>query len=81
MGKPASNFASFDRYRRLARRRGVPAPSAQDALLRGLEADQRIELGGAMADLEARRLLEAHAREFPQGQLAAQREEMLRQLR
>ncbi|KYF93501.1 RNA polymerase subunit sigma [Sorangium cellulosum] len=49
MGKPAIDFADFDRYRRLARRRGVPAQSAedvaQDALLRGLEADQRTELG------------------------------------
>ncbi|XYH93683.1 RNA polymerase sigma factor [Sorangium sp. So ce1128] len=57
MGKPASSFASFDRYRRLARRRGVPARSAedvaQDALLRGLEADQRIELGGDPAPYHA----------------------------
>ncbi|WP_437923833.1 sigma-70 family RNA polymerase sigma factor [Sorangium sp. So ce291] len=57
MGKPASSFASFDRYRRLARRRGVPARSAedvaQDALLRGLEADQRIEPGGDPAPYHA----------------------------
>ncbi|WP_437752302.1 sigma-70 family RNA polymerase sigma factor [Sorangium sp. So ce1389] len=57
MGKPASSFASFDRYRRLARRLGVPAPSAedvaQDALLRGLEADRRIELGGDLAPYHA----------------------------
>ncbi len=33
------------------------------------------------ADAEARRLLEAHAREFPRGQLAAEREALLRQLR
>ncbi|AUX38867.1 RNA polymerase sigma factor [Sorangium cellulosum] len=35
----------------------------------------------AVADLEARRLLEDHAREFPRGRLAREREEMLRQLR
>lgn len=52
--KPAT---SFDLYRRLARRLGVPARSAEDiaqnALLRGLEADQRIELSGDPAAYRA----------------------------
>ncbi|WP_437628221.1 hypothetical protein [Sorangium sp. So ce1151] len=45
------------------------------------DARRAVEAHEAMADLEARRLLEAHAREFPRGQFAAEREEMLRQLR
>ncbi|WP_437797986.1 sigma-70 family RNA polymerase sigma factor [Sorangium sp. So ce693] len=50
MGKPAGTFSSFELFRRLARRFGVPARDAedvaQDALLRGLDADGRIEAGG-----------------------------------
>ncbi|KYF74881.1 RNA polymerase subunit sigma [Sorangium cellulosum] len=50
MDKPASLSSSFELFRRIARRLGVPARHAedvaQDALLRGLEADQRIDLGG-----------------------------------
>ncbi|AGP39460.1 RNA polymerase sigma factor [Sorangium cellulosum] len=53
MGEPASTPTSFEFFRRLARRFGVPARHAddiaQEALLRGLEADQRVELGGARA--------------------------------
>ncbi|WP_438029680.1 sigma-70 family RNA polymerase sigma factor [Sorangium sp. So ce233] len=51
--KPAAPPTSFDLFRRLAIRRGVPARDAEDvaqeALLRGLEADQRIEPGGDSA--------------------------------
>ncbi|WP_437899064.1 sigma-70 family RNA polymerase sigma factor [Sorangium sp. So ce124] len=50
MGKPAGIFSSFELFRRLARRFGVPARDAedvaQDSLLRGLDADGRIEAGG-----------------------------------
>ncbi|WP_441290713.1 RNA polymerase sigma factor [Sorangium sp. KYC3313] len=50
MGKPAGTFSSFELFRRLARRFGVPARDAedvaQDALLRGLDAEGRIEAGG-----------------------------------
>ncbi|WP_437720870.1 RNA polymerase sigma factor [Sorangium sp. So ce861] len=50
MDKPASLSSSFELFRRIARRLGVPARHAedvaQDALLRGLEADQRLDLSG-----------------------------------
>ncbi|WP_437326812.1 RNA polymerase sigma factor [Sorangium sp. So ce381] len=50
MGNPAGTFSSFELFRRLARRFGVPARNAedvaQDALLRGLDAEGRIEAGG-----------------------------------
>ncbi|WP_437312347.1 hypothetical protein [Sorangium sp. So ce388] len=67
-------------------RASSPASAVQSAVNereRSLIRDARraVEAHEAMADLEARRLLEAHAREFSQGQLAAEREEMLRQLR
>ncbi|MGK3985791.1 sigma-70 family RNA polymerase sigma factor [Sorangium sp. So ce136] len=45
------------------------------------EARRAIEDHNAVADAEARRLLETHAREFPQGQLAAEREALLAQIR
>lgn len=45
------------------------------------QARRAIEAGNAMADVEALQLLHAHAREFPDGLLAAEREAMLRQLR
>ncbi|WP_437727043.1 RNA polymerase sigma factor [Sorangium sp. So ce861] len=50
MGKPATLLRSFDGFRRLARRLGVPARDAEDvaqnALLRGLEVKSRVELSG-----------------------------------
>ncbi|WP_437903464.1 sigma-70 family RNA polymerase sigma factor [Sorangium sp. So ce327] len=53
MGEPGSTPTGFEFFRRLARRFGVPARHAedlaQDALLRELEANQRIELGEARA--------------------------------
>ncbi|AUX33617.1 MULTISPECIES: RNA polymerase sigma factor [Sorangium] len=53
MGEPGSPPTGFEFFRRLARRFGVPARDAedlaQDALLRELEADQRVELGEARA--------------------------------
>ncbi|XYH96288.1 hypothetical protein ACMHYB_52315 [Sorangium sp. So ce1128] len=45
------------------------------------QARRAIEAHDVMADVEARRLLEAHARQFPRGRLAAEREALLRQLR
>ncbi|WP_437581973.1 RNA polymerase sigma factor [Sorangium sp. So ce887] len=57
MGEPGSTPTGFEFFRRLARRFGVPARDAedlaQDALLRGLEADLRIELGEARASYGA----------------------------
>ncbi|XYH95629.1 RNA polymerase sigma factor [Sorangium sp. So ce1128] len=57
MGQPGSTPTGFDFFRRLARRFGVPARHAedlaQDALLRGLEADLRVELGEARASYGA----------------------------
>ncbi|KYG02708.1 RNA polymerase subunit sigma [Sorangium cellulosum] len=44
-------------------------------------ARRAIEAGNAEAALEARRLLEAHAEEFPRGRLAAEREALLMQIR
>ncbi|XXT25579.1 sigma-70 family RNA polymerase sigma factor [Sorangium sp. So ce429] len=53
MGEPGSTPTGFEFFRRLARRLGVPARHAedfaQDALLRGLEAELRVELGEARA--------------------------------
>ncbi|WP_438020375.1 sigma-70 family RNA polymerase sigma factor [Sorangium sp. So ce315] len=45
------------------------------------KARRAIEAHTALGDLEARWLLEAHAREFPRGPFAAEREALLRQLR
>ncbi|WP_437914975.1 sigma-70 family RNA polymerase sigma factor [Sorangium sp. So ce302] len=45
------------------------------------QARRAVEAGNAMADVEALQLLNAHAREFPDGLLAAEREALLRQLR
>ncbi|WP_437580053.1 RNA polymerase sigma factor [Sorangium sp. So ce887] len=48
MGEPGSSSTGFEFFRRLARRLGVPARHAEDvaqeALLRGLEADQPVDL-------------------------------------
>ncbi|MGK3998157.1 sigma-70 family RNA polymerase sigma factor [Sorangium sp. So ce1024] len=53
MGEPGSTPTGFELFRRLARRFGVPARDAedlaQDALLRGLEADQRLDRGEGRA--------------------------------
>ncbi|WP_437545651.1 sigma-70 family RNA polymerase sigma factor [Sorangium sp. So ce367] len=50
MGKPPTVFPGFELFRRLARRHGVPERNAEDiaqeALLRGLEADRRLDPGG-----------------------------------
>ncbi|WP_437931808.1 sigma-70 family RNA polymerase sigma factor [Sorangium sp. So ce291] len=45
------------------------------------QARAAIEARNARADVEARRLLERHALEFPRGQLAAEREALLRRIR
>ncbi|KYF55806.1 RNA polymerase subunit sigma [Sorangium cellulosum] len=45
------------------------------------QARRAIEARNATANVEALRLLKAHAREFPRGRLAAEREALLRQLR
>ncbi|WP_437582040.1 RNA polymerase sigma factor [Sorangium sp. So ce887] len=58
----------------------VPAVSEREQSLID-EARRAIEDHNAVADAEARRLLETHAREFPQGELAAEREALLTQVR
>ncbi|WP_437523357.1 sigma-70 family RNA polymerase sigma factor [Sorangium sp. So ce726] len=58
----------------------VPAVSEREQSLID-EARRAIEEHNAIAEAEARRLLETHAREFPQGQLAAEREALLTQVR
>ncbi|HTN92900.1 MAG TPA: sigma-70 family RNA polymerase sigma factor [Sorangium sp.] len=58
----------------------VPAVSKREQSLIA-EARRAIEDYSAVADAEARRLLETHAREFAQGQLAAEREALLAQIR
>ncbi|MGK4002378.1 sigma-70 family RNA polymerase sigma factor [Sorangium sp. So ce1036] len=72
----------------IAASRGAPPPAIsrpeaisarEKSLIR--RARRAFEDHTAEADLEARRLLEAHAQEFPRGWLAGEREEMLRQLR
>ncbi|WP_437623833.1 RNA polymerase sigma factor [Sorangium sp. So ce1151] len=45
------------------------------------QARMAIEAQTALGDVEARRLLESHAREFPRGRLAREREALLRQIR
>lgn len=45
------------------------------------QARRAVEDHGAVADAEARQWLEMHAREFPQGELAAEREALLMQVR
>ncbi|WP_437934512.1 RNA polymerase sigma factor [Sorangium sp. So ce341] len=45
------------------------------------QARRAIEAHDAMGDVEALRLLEAHAREFPRGRLAAERNALLKQIR
>ncbi|WP_437875467.1 RNA polymerase sigma factor [Sorangium sp. So ce513] len=57
MSEPASTPTGFALFRRLARRVGVPARHAEDlaqeALLRGLKAEQRVDLGEARASYGA----------------------------
>ncbi|AGP34207.1 RNA polymerase sigma factor [Sorangium cellulosum] len=69
-----------------ARRPASPASAARPTVSereRSLvnQARRAIEAHDAMADVEALRLLEAHAREFPRGRLAAEREALLKLLR
>ncbi|WP_437802461.1 RNA polymerase sigma factor [Sorangium sp. So ce693] len=58
----------------------VPAVSEREQSLID-EARRAVDDHNAVAEAEARRLLETHAREFPQGQLAAEREALLTQVR
>ncbi|KYG07150.1 RNA polymerase subunit sigma [Sorangium cellulosum] len=58
----------------------APAAGERERILID-EARRAIEAHNALADAEARQLLETHAREFPQGQLAAVREALLTQIR
>ncbi|XXY55267.1 sigma-70 family RNA polymerase sigma factor [Sorangium sp. So ce269] len=69
-----------------ARRTAPPASAARPTASereRGLinQARTAIEAHDPMADVEALRLLEAHAREFPRGRLAAERDALLQQIR
>ncbi|KYF69130.1 RNA polymerase subunit sigma [Sorangium cellulosum] len=69
-----------------ARRSASPASAARPTVSereRSLvnQARRAIEAHDVMADVEALRLLEAHAREFPRGRLAAEREALFQQIR
>ncbi|WP_437494739.1 sigma-70 family RNA polymerase sigma factor [Sorangium sp. So ce1014] len=55
------------------------ASEREKSLIR--QARKAIEAHNARADVEARRLLDMHAMEFPRGQLAGEREALLLQLR
>ncbi|WP_437930142.1 hypothetical protein WMF37_13225 [Sorangium sp. So ce291] len=45
------------------------------------DARRALDAHTALADLEARQLLEMHKQEFPQGWLALEREALLKQIR
>jgi RNA polymerase sigma-70 factor, ECF subfamily len=45
------------------------------------QARRAIEANTVLGYLEARRLLEAHAQEFPRGEFAAEREALFKQIR
>ncbi|XXX82790.1 sigma-70 family RNA polymerase sigma factor [Sorangium sp. So ce134] len=78
-GKPASPAATAARSSRPARAvRPVASEREKDLIL---QARKAIEAHNARADVEARRLLDMHAMEFPRGQLAAEREALLLQIR
>ncbi|WP_437502302.1 sigma-70 family RNA polymerase sigma factor [Sorangium sp. So ce1099] len=78
-GKPASPAAIAARSSPLVRAvRPVASEREKDLIL---QARKAIEAHNARADVEARRLLDMHAMEFPRGQLAAEREALLLQLR
>ncbi|WP_438023995.1 sigma-70 family RNA polymerase sigma factor [Sorangium sp. So ce233] len=69
-----------------ARRPASPASAARPTVSereRSLvnQARRAIEAHDVLADVEALRLLEDHAREFPRGRLAAEREALLQQIR
>ncbi|MGK4001075.1 sigma-70 family RNA polymerase sigma factor [Sorangium sp. So ce1036] len=78
-GKPASSASTAPGASRPA---GAARPTAsareRDLIHRARKA---IEAHNARADVEARRLLDMHAMEFPRGQLASEREALLLQLR
>ncbi|AGP39725.1 RNA polymerase sigma factor [Sorangium cellulosum] len=74
-GKPASPAATAARSSPPSRAvRPVVSEREKDLILRARKA---IEARNARADVEARRLLEMHAMEFPRGHLAAEREALL----
>ena len=78
-GKPASPAATAARSSPAVRAvRPVASEREKDSIL---QARKAIEAYNARADVEARRLLDMHAMEFPRGQLAREREALLLQLR
>ncbi|WP_437975425.1 sigma-70 family RNA polymerase sigma factor [Sorangium sp. So ce295] len=77
--KPASPAATTARSSPPVRAvRTVASERERDLIL---QARKAIEVYNARADVEARRLLDMHAIEFPRGQLAREREALLLQLR
>ncbi|WP_437721821.1 sigma-70 family RNA polymerase sigma factor [Sorangium sp. So ce861] len=78
-GKPTSPAATAARASPPVRAvRPVASEREKDLIL---QARKAIEAHNARANVEARRLLEMHAIEFPRGQLAAEREALLLQIR
>ncbi|CAN98657.1 ECF-family RNA polymerase sigma factor [Sorangium cellulosum So ce56] len=78
-GKPASPAATAARSSPPVRAVRTVASEREKDLI--LQARKAVEAYNARADVEARRLLDMHAMEFPRGQLAREREALLLQLR
>ncbi|HTN91392.1 MAG TPA: sigma-70 family RNA polymerase sigma factor [Sorangium sp.] len=78
-GKPASPAAIAARSSPLVRAVLPVASEREKDLI--LQARKAIEAHNPRADVEARRLLDTHAMEFPRGQLALEREALVLQLR
>ncbi|WP_437943216.1 sigma-70 family RNA polymerase sigma factor [Sorangium sp. So ce281] len=78
-GMPVSRAATASRSSPPVRAVRTVASEREKDLI--LQARKAIEAYNARADVEARRLLDMHAMEFPRGQLAREREALLLQLR
>ena len=78
-GKPASSASTAHGTPSLVSAARPTASEREKNLIR--QARKAIEAHNARADVEARRLLDMHAIEFPRGQLAAEREALLLQVR
>ncbi|WP_438023572.1 sigma-70 family RNA polymerase sigma factor [Sorangium sp. So ce233] len=78
-GKPSSSVATAPRASSPAgAARPIASEREKNLILRARKA---VEAQNARAYVEARRLLDMHATEFPRGQLAAEREALLLQVR
>lgn len=78
-GRPASPAAAASRVSSPSSAARPTASERERSLIR--QARKAVEAHNARALLEARRLLDMHAQEFPRGQLAGEREALLMQIR